>query len=205
MPGAPDIFHLDQDPQFQFLLSKCPVLHALAEKINQTSLLTTDETLVLIHTVGHLENGPAAVNELFQRCVNADPALFLKSRLRGHPMSCPKIRVRIPDITATVACNCAFDLAVNLYPTPIIHLHGLKPGAAAPTGLTLDSLQFQNLLQEYVKLRKQLRETQLLLGRYEQQLGEFFGAAGVQEVQTPLGVLRRQEDKGGKVSFILEI
>ena len=205
LPGAPDIFHLDQDPQFQFLLSKCPVLHALAEKINQTSLLTTDETLVLIHTVGHLENGPAAVNELFQRCVNADPALFLKSRLRGHPMSCPKIRARIPDITAAVACNCAFDLAVNLYPTPIIHLHGLKPGAAAPTGLTLDSLQFQNLLQEYVKLRKQLRETQLLLGRYEQQLAEFFGAAGVEEVQTPLGVLRRQEDKGGKVSFILEI
>lgn len=205
LPGAPDIFHLDQDPQFQYLLSKCPVLHALAEKINQTSLLTTDETLVLIHTVGHLENGPAAVNELFQRCVNADPALFLKSRLRGHPMSCPKIRSRIPDISAAVACNCAFDLAVNLYPTPIIHIHGLKPGAAAPIGLTLDSLQFQNLLQEYVKLRKQLRETQLLLGRYEQQLGEFFGAAGVQEVQTPLGVLRRQEDKGGKVSFILEI
>ncbi len=41
------------------------------------------------------------------------------------------------------------------------------PGATAPTGLALDSLQFQNLLQEYVKLRKQLRETQLLLGRMD--------------------------------------
>ncbi|WP_449243772.1 CRISPR-associated primase-polymerase type A1 [Desulfobacca acetoxidans] len=205
LPVVPEIYHLDQDTQFQFLLSRCPVLKALADKVNQTSMLTKDETLVLIHTVGHLENGPAAVNELFQRCLNADPTLFLKSRLRGHPMSCPKIRARIPDVTAAVACNCAFDLAVNLYPTPIIHLHGLKPGAAAPTGLTLDSLQFQHLLQEYVKLRQQLRETQLLLTRYEQQLSDFFTAAGVETVNTPLGTLCRKIDSAGKTAFILEI
>lgn len=205
LPGAPDIYHLDQDVQFQFLLSKCPVLHALAEKVNQTSLLSKDETLVLIHTVGHLDNGPAAVNELFQRCHNADPALFLKSRLRGHPMSCPKIRSRIPDITAAVACNCAFDLAVNLYPTPLIHLHGLKPGAALPSAISLDSLQFHHLLQEYVKLRKQLRETQLLLARYEQQLADFFAAAGVEEVQTPLGKLRITRPENGGPTFLLEI
>ena len=204
LPGAPEIYHLDQDVQLQHLLHKCPVLAALVEKVNQTSLLTKDETLVLVHTLGHLEHGPAAVNELFQRCLNADPALFLKSRLRGHPMSCPKIRARIPDITAAVACNCAFDLAVNLYPTPLIHLHSLKPGAA-PTGLALDSLQFQHLLQEYLKLRKQLRETQNLLSRYEDQLADFFGSAGVATVQTSLGRLRLEKNQDGVISFVLEI
>ena len=204
LPGAPEVYHLDQDLQFQHLLNKCPVLHALVDKVNQTSLLSKDETLVLIHTVGHLEHGPAAVNELFQRCLNADPALFLQSRLRGHPMSCPKIRSRIPDLTAAVACNCAFDLSVNLYPTPLIHLHSLKPGAAA-TGQTLDSLQFQHLLQEYVKLRKQLRETQALLARYEEQLAAFFREAGVESVQTPLGCLRLDKKQDGNIVFVLEI
>jgi len=204
LPGTPDLYHLDQDLQLQYLLGKCPVLQALVDKIHQTSVLSKDETLVLIHTLGHLDHGPAAVNELFQRCLNADPTLFLKSRLRGHPMSCPKIRARIPHITAAVACNCAFDLGVNLYPTPLIHLHGLKPGAA-PDALRLDSLQFQHLLQEYLKLRQQLRETQLLLARYEQQLTDFFAAAGVEEVNTPLGKLRIARQENGGPTFLLEI
>jgi hypothetical protein len=199
------VYNLDQDPQFQFLISKCAVLRAIAEKVNQTYTLSNEETLVLIHTLGHLDQGPAAVNELFQRCMNADPALFLKSRLRGHPMSCPKIRFRVPQITSTVACNCAFDLGGNLYPTPLIHLQDLKAGGTAPSGLTLDSLQFQNLLQEYLKLRKQLRETQLLLERYENRLAEVFQEAGVETVTTPLGVLRCHRQEGGGVTFTLEI
>ena len=181
------------------------MLHALVAKVNQTSSLSKDESLVLIHTLGHLDHGPAAVNELFQRCLNADPTLFLKSRLRGHPMSCPKIRARIPQITAAVACNCAFDLAGNLYPTPLIHLHGLKLGAAAPDALRLDSLQFQRLLQDYLKLRQRLRETQLLLSRCEQQLHDFFTTAGVDQIDTPFGLLRRRTGEDGSQTFLLEI
>jgi hypothetical protein len=197
-------YDLERDPQFQYLLLKCPVLRAVAEKVNQTSQLTKEETLVLIHTLGHLEHGPAAVNELFQRALNADPALFLKSRLRGNPMSCPKIRARVPHITSTVDCNCIFDLASNLYPTPLIHLQGLtRP--ASPLGLTVDSLQFQNLLKEYLKLRQQLRETQQLISRYEARLALVFEEAGVEAVETPMGRLRCQKKEEGQFSFILEM
>jgi hypothetical protein len=206
LPPAAAPYNLDTDPQFQHLVFKCPVLRAINEKIHQTSLLSKDETMVLIHTLGHLERGPQAVNELFQRCLNADPSLFLKSRLRGNPMSCPKIRARLPELTSTLACNCTFDLTVNLYPTPVIHLHGLSAAApATPLGLTVESLQFQNLLKEYLKLRQQLRETQLLLGRYEERLSGFFSEAGVEEVQTAAGKLRRQLDQDGKAAFILEL
>jgi hypothetical protein len=201
-PEAP--YHLERDHQFQFLLTKCPTLRALAEKVNLTSQLTKEETLVLIHTLGHLEHGPAAVNELFQRALNADPALFLKSRLRGNPMSCPKIRARIPQITSTLDCNCLFDLATNLYPTPLIHVQGLAP-PAGPLGLTVDSMQFQNLLKDYLKLRQQLRETQLLLERYETRLAQFFEEVGVEAVDTPLGRLRCLKKEEGRASFTLEI
>jgi tetratricopeptide (TPR) repeat protein len=205
-PGIPEFYDLDRDPQFQTLMLKCPVLKAIADKVNQTSMLTKDETMVLIHTLGHLEQGPRAVNEIFQRCLNADPSLFLKSRLRGNPMSCPKIRARIPGITAALACNCSFDLAVNLYPTPVIHSYGASgAGAASPLGLTVDSLQFQNLVQDYLKLKKQIRESQMLMERYETQLTAFFETAGVETVQTPLGTLSRKKKEGGQTAFMLEI
>jgi hypothetical protein len=201
-PEAP--YHLEKDHQFQFLLTKCPTLRALAEKVNLTSQLTKEETLVLLHTVGHLEHGPQAVNEIFERTINADPSLFLKSRLRGNPMSCPKIRARIPHLTATVDCNCSFDLTSNLYPTPLIHAQALTP-PAGPLGLTVDSLQFQNLLKDYLKLRQQLRETRLLLERYEAGLAQFFQEAGVESVETPMGRLRRVPTADGQASFTLEL
>lgn len=205
-PPAPSTpYDLERDSQFQYLMARCPALKSLVENINRTSQVSRDETQVLIHTLGHLEHGPAAVNEIFQRCLNADPSLFLKSRLRGNPMSCPKIRARIPQVTSTVDCNCAFDLTSNLYPTPLIHVQSLTAAPATPLGLTLESLQFQNLLQDYVKLRQQLRETRILLQRYETNLARFFEEAGVTEVATSLGRLRYHKQENGEVSFTLEI
>jgi len=199
-------YDLDRDPQFQYLMLKCPTLKAIIEKVNRTASLSKDESLVLIHTLGHLDHGPDAVNEIFTRCLNADPTLFLKSRLKGHPMSCPKIRSRIGDITSTVPCNCIFETGVNLYPTPLIHVRGMT-GTSAPAvlGITVDSLQFQNLLQDYLKLRRQLRETQILLERYDARLSQFFEEAGVESVSTPTGTLRIVRDESGRNSFTLDI
>lgn len=199
-------YNLDTDPQFQYLMLKCAPLKSIADKANRTAMLTNEESLVLIHTVGHLDHGPEAVNELFRRCMNADPALFLKSQLKGNPMSCPKIRSRIPETTAAVPCNCAFDLAVNLYPTPLIHVRQMTDAThAVPLGLTVDSLQFQNLLQDYLKLQKQLRETTILLSRYEARLKQVFEDAGVEFMETPMGRLKLLKKEGEEVSFHLEM
>jgi hypothetical protein len=197
-------YDLDRDPQFQYLMLKCPTLKALVDHINQTGQVNKEETLVLMHTMGHVEHGPAAVNELFQRCTNADPTLFLKSRLKGHPMSCPKIRARIPHLTSQVDCNCAFQLTTNLYPTPLIHLQEMQPGVTV-LGLTMDSLQFQNLLKDYLKLRQQFRETEILLSRYEARLAQAFEEAGVEELSTPLGRLRLKKEAANKLTFVLEM
>ena len=143
------------------------------------------------------------MNELFQRCTNADPALFLKSRLRGHPMSCPRIRERLPELTQTVDCSCTFDLTSNLYPTPLLHLQSLA--GPAPLGLTLDSTRFQTLLSDYLRLRQQLREMEQLRQRYEEQLARVFEEAGVTELATPLGRLRLKVSEDGRRTFVLEI
>lgn len=199
-------YDLERDPQFQYLILKCPVLKYVVEKINRESAITREETQVLIHTIGHLDHGPDAVNHLFQRCVNADPSLFLKSKLRGNPVSCPKIRLRVPHITATVQCNCRFDPSINLYPTPLIHVYSMPSERKhLPVGLTVDSLQFQNLLQEYLKLRTQSREIGVLLGRYEKRLHRFFEEAGINDVQTSMGELKRIKKEEEEFAFSLEL
>lgn len=204
--ATPEAYNMDRDPEFQQLMLKCPVLKHIVDTANQTANLSTEETLVLIHSVGHIKHGPEAVNTIFQRCVNADPSLFMKSQLKGNPVSCPKIRLRVPHISSMVSCNCAFDMSVNLYPTPLIHVRTLSgKESISPLGITVDSLQFQNLVQDYIKLRKQLRETQMLLNKYENNLEGFFNDAGVQSVQTPIGELKMKRIEGQKTIFILEI
>ncbi|MEJ5329097.1 MAG: hypothetical protein WHT07_02970, partial [Desulfobaccales bacterium] len=198
-PATP--YDLERDPQVQHLLSRCPALREVVARLSRTGTVSRDETQVLIHTLGHLDHGPQAVNELFQRCTNADPALFLKSRLKGHPMSCPKIRHRLPELTQAVDCSCTFDLTSNLYPTPLLHLQSL--GHPTPLGLTLDSTRFQTLLSDYLKLRQQLREMEQLRQRYEEQLAQVFKDAGVSELKTPVGTLRLKTDNG-RLIFVLE-
>ena len=155
LPPVPEAFDLERDLQFQTLLLKCPVIKTLVEKIHRTYRIEKDEAMVLIHTIGHLDHGPEAINELFQRCAHADPTLFLKNRLKGNPMSCPKIRMRVPAVTSTVACNCTFDPSAHLYPTPVLHARAADPATSSqPLGLTVDSIQFHNLVQDYLKLRR---------------------------------------------------
>lgn len=205
-PLPSESYDVERDAQVQYLLSRCPVLRSIVERVNRSAGLTKDETLVLIHVLGHLDQGPKAVNQILQRCAHVEPSLLLKSPLRGNPMSCPKIRSRVPQITSAVACNCRFDPSVNLYPTPLIHIHSMKNAPVShPLGVTLDSMQFQQLLQEYLKLKQQAQEVSLLLRKVESQLTAFFDEAGVSTVQTPMGELTRVQAEGGKTVFTLTV
>jgi len=203
---AEAIYDLGRDLPLQYILSRCFVLRSIVERIFREANVSRDEAQVLIHSLGHLEHGPIAVNELFQRCVNADPSLFLKSRLRGHPVSCPKIRLRVPHITSTGPCNCRFDPSINLYPNPLNHLYGLVEDSSARVGPQhIHSLQFHNLLDEYLKAQRQLREIGARLERLERELHAFFEQAGIDEFRTSLGVLKRLKKDDASYRFLLEM
>jgi len=206
LPVSRAEYDLERDPQFQTLILRCAALRQIVERARQSGALSKDEAQVLIHTVGHLERGPEAVNTLFSSAYPADPSIMLKSRLRGNPMSCPRIRSRIPESTSTVSCNCMFQPGADPYPTPLIHVRGVTgDDFGRPLGLSVDSLQLQNLVQEYLKLRKQQREMEALAAQYEKRLGRFFEEAGVDTVQTPLGVFRRRKSEDGTVTYSLDL
>jgi hypothetical protein len=111
-----------RSPELATLLARCPVIAKLVGQAREQRRLAHDEQTVLIHTFGHLSSGILAANHLLRACPEVRPHRYLKGPLRGHPISCPKIRHRIPDVTSSVACHCAFASRPEHYPTPLLHL-----------------------------------------------------------------------------------
>ena len=192
-------YSLEGDAEVQLVLGRCAVLRELVEMSERDNALSNDEAIVLIHSLGHLNTGPRAVNTVLRRCMSIDPSMYLKSRLRGSPVSCPKIRMRVPHVTSRVPCNCEFAREAGMYPTPVLHLTAPSSGGAGDLG----QLQFQALLQDFLRLRKSLYDTQRQFEVYTARMADWFERAGIEQFQTAYGMLERVKGEDGKVSFTL--
>ncbi len=120
------------DPSVTRLLKRCRVLGEIERRCKALRQLSYDEEVVLKHTLGHTQAGVLAVNYLLSLCRDANWAGYLKTPLGGDPISCAKIRRRVPDIVREGSCACRFLHAPERYASPIIHL-------AVPKGEKLDS------------------------------------------------------------------
>jgi hypothetical protein len=151
------------------LLHCCPVLAQLKRTVAEHRRLNHEEQLVLIHTVGHLEGGPQAVNYLLGKCVDVGPEKLLRGQLRGNPVSCPSIRKKIGHVTRRVDCNCSFDFAPDRYPTPVLHLLNLNlklpEKTASPGAADLEMLarRFGVLEQRRQEIEREHQELQQAL------------------------------------------
>jgi hypothetical protein len=148
----------DADPRVRHLLAECPVLADLKRIVDEHRRLSHEEQLVLIHSLGHLEGGPQAVNYLFGKCVDVGPEKLMKDRLKGCPVSCPSIRRKVPYITRRVVCKCGFEFAADRYPNPVLHL--LTMSAAAPPVSVVASHDLSVLARRFGVLDRRRAEIQ---------------------------------------------
>lgn len=179
------------DPQLQHVLGHCAVLRALKRQLETHRQLNLNEQLVLIHSLGHLEQGVLAVNYLLARAANVAPDKFLKSRLKGNPVSCVKIRSRIPHITSKVGCKCSFAEAPEQYPTPTLDLHSLDSTATAAAPAD----NAEQLARRYATLERRLKELESeyrVLGR---ELAEHLRQQPEAVLELPEGWYRLQQDE----------
>lgn len=188
---------LSEDAEAQQILARCATLRCLVGQAEEQAQLSHDEARVLIHTLGHLTTGPLAVNSLLSRCMESDSSLYLRRPLRGNPMSCAKIRARIPEVTSNLPCDCHFPSTSGLYPTPALHLR--KNSAQVP----LDHLQFQALFQDFLRAKKELFRLQRLVETQVERLNAWFDQAGEEVLETSMGRFRRTVSQEGEVSFEL--
>ncbi len=124
----------ERHPVIAHVLARCPVLAEIVRRGIEDRSLEHDEMIVLQQTFGYLPGGVAASNYVLERAVGIGEDRHLKSPLRGNPISCPKIRQRVPHITSRVACRCEFPEDVDHYPTPVLHLRSAPQEGAVPEG-----------------------------------------------------------------------
>lgn len=188
----------DTNPEIAHLLKACHVLGALKIKVEEHRRLTHDEQVVLMHSLGHSGTGVLAVNYLLEACVDLPPNTRLQSAFAGNPISCPKIRKRIPHITGSVACNCRFDMASGQYPNPRLHLASLPADAPSPAGPAKtpppwDPAERARALRV---LRIKRQELEAEIAQAEVELQRYMESQGVPEVATEEGTLRLVQEDG---------
>jgi hypothetical protein len=145
--------------QVAHLLQRCAVLAELKRRALELRTLEHDQQVVLEHVLGHVPGGVAAYNFLIRCCPGVPDSRFLKSPLRGNPVSCPKIRQRIPGVTQHLDCACEFPGDLDHYPTPLLHLRTAPQDSHAARDADEDELPDARLMaSRYLALEDRRRQ-----------------------------------------------
>lgn len=171
--------NFDQENEVGALKRRCPVLEKIIVKGLEERRLSHDEQVVLRHTMGHIPAGVLAVNYVFQRCPEVPPSQFLQTPLSGNPMSCPKIRKRIPELTSSVKCHCKFTVNPDHYPTPVLHVQEARARGEILEGTPKTGPRGQmaeDLARTYVHLDEKLKRLQ---SEYDDVRKRFVDALGL--------------------------
>jgi len=151
----------DADPDVRHLLSACPVIAEATRQALEHGTLSREARLVLRHTLGHFPSGLLAYNFLHDRTGGAEPERLV-SVLKGNPVSCAKVRSRLPEVVARVPCACEFPWAEGTYANPVLHLQDpARPPAATASREDAGSAPPEDLpteVRRFAQLVRRLRE-----------------------------------------------
>lgn len=183
---------------FKRILESCSILNELVRKAVSGRILRREEKVVLFYTLGWLEQGAEILHECLQACPDYQYESIQRqaARLKGHPMSCVKIRELIPEITSVLDCNCSFDLRGGKYPSPLLHVHPhMVP--AAEVFVVPEDLSLREAGRRYVALRLHHQESEKALLRLERILEKGFTRKRLSSLRVDQFNLLRVEEENG--------
>ncbi|MDI6793736.1 MAG: CRISPR-associated primase-polymerase type A1 [bacterium] len=113
------------------IMAGCKVIRFLVNKAKETGDLSHTERLVILYSLGHLDDeGKQYIHQVMSCCLNYNQRYTERwvRRLKPdiNPISCAKIRDWLSDITPGIGCYCDFKLGRGAYPSPVLHV---KPKA----------------------------------------------------------------------------
>ena len=178
------------------LLTACPVLQELAQRAQRGHVLRREEKVIAFYSIGLLDEEHNCLHSLLENCPDYDYGKVQKQaeRLKPNPVSCHRIRELVPEITASVNCNCSFDLRGAKYPSPLLHINPhLVPAAMELT--SPENVPVREAARRYVSLRGHLVEVQTALKRLEAKLAGHLDRTGADSVRAEgKTILRVQKD-----------
>lgn len=207
-----------KDESIQKVIQGCPVLRFLVNRAKETKDLNHYERLVLLYTLGHLgDKGKRYIHYVMSHCLNYNFHITQRwcNRLQYSPISCPKIRDWLSNITPAIGCYCEFKLPEGGYPSPVLYAN---PTATKQMGMQKDAIVSQHqpvyikeekptalaeresideIVKRYIELKKHKRTIELDLQKQEHKLNSLFDTKDTDSILTEFGVLNRikQEDK----------
>lgn len=169
LPPAPPVAErpwnegdFDASPTVGAVLRGCAVLREVVRETLASRRISREAAMALNHSLGHLPDGPRAVNYLYERVPGAAPELRMGSPHRGSPVSCARVRQRLAAVADRVGCDCVFDVRPGGYAHPLLHLETAPPAAPPRAGL-------DELLDAYGRLleRRRVLDEELAAARAE--------------------------------------
>jgi len=118
------VFHSQtSSDSLQRLLSHCPVIEEIVRKAHSGRILKEEEKIVIFFTLGFFRDGFKSLHTVLEPCPDYRPKRVerMGSRLKSNPISCPKIRHLLPDLTSYAKCDCSFQIPEGAYPSPLLH------------------------------------------------------------------------------------
>ena len=206
----------------------CNVLRHFVDKAARGDGLTTTERYFVADVLGRLGNeATPALEAVLHHLDDYRPGMANRylTRLYPNPTSCPRIREKLPELTARVGCDCRFRLVPGAYPTPALHAVGAAeiPGlaervrdAASRGGVARAAQAAMNegrkelgaraaaLCARLADLRRQARAVERSVASTESQLDQIIGEAGDVPIETPAGTLRSVVENGVR-RFVLDV
>ncbi|RMF71109.1 MAG: hypothetical protein D6738_14680 [Acidobacteria bacterium] len=190
----------ERDPAVASLLRGCPLLAALVREIEQHRRPTADEIAVLRNTLGHLPCGVPAVNYLLDLCEGVPPSERMKSRLRGNPSSCHRVRQRLSRVFPGDTCRCEFpeERLAGSYPTPLLHV---PPELLGPPSTERDDVDDlgrspEDVARLIANLERRRREIEQEIAALRDDLIEWMRATGTDVISVDGRFLERADEDG---------
>ncbi|HBZ54150.1 MAG TPA: hypothetical protein DEO88_01990, partial [Syntrophobacteraceae bacterium] len=112
-------------PAAQRLCRACAVVRGLVREASSGRLLRREQKVALFYTLGLVDRDGGTLHQVLNATPDYDYQKVERqlARLQPNPISCLKIRDLLPELTASVGCNCVLDLRGGKYPSPLLHIH----------------------------------------------------------------------------------
>jgi len=197
-------FH--EQPEFiEAIYHKCPVLGEIINKARSGRSLSRQEKLILYYTIGMLEDKQKSIHYVLENTPEYRPQRVdrLVSQLKTNPISCPKIRELLPEVTAYVKCDCAFRIPEGGYPSPLIHVNP-KLVENRRDKLLTSPQSLQEAARRYVSIYRELQGLKKSLAKLERAILPLLEQKNVSNVPTPLGCLKKVVN-GERFHLVVEL